>query len=138
LNSEGFGWALAMLRDGRRLSRSGWNARGQFVVLQDGYPDGIAINANTPRATGIPQGTVKKFRPYLMRSLRRMSPGIRRSRRSPKLGSPAIRSLHVPIRLSVGGQVCRRASLGLLVEAEGPHVVLALGLPERTAARASA
>jgi len=31
-----------------------------------GYPDGIAINVNTAEATGIPPGTVCKFRPYIM------------------------------------------------------------------------
>jgi Protein of unknown function (DUF2829) len=61
-----FSDALIQLRLGSRVFRSGWNGPGQFVCLQDGYPDGIAINANTARATGIGQGTVKKFRPYLM------------------------------------------------------------------------
>ena len=35
-------------------------------MLQDGYPDGIAINANTARATGLNEGAVCVFRPYLM------------------------------------------------------------------------
>jgi hypothetical protein len=61
-----FGWALANLRDGQRLAREGWNAAGQWVVLQRGYPDGIKINQNTADATGIKAGTVKIFRPYLM------------------------------------------------------------------------
>lgn len=61
-----FGAALGALRGGKRLTRTTWNAPGQFVVLQAGYPDGIAINANTAQATGIPQGTVCRFRPYLM------------------------------------------------------------------------
>lgn len=61
-----FGNALARLRAGDRLAREAWNAPGQFVALQAGYPDGIAINANTARATGIPEGTVCRFRPYLM------------------------------------------------------------------------
>lgn len=61
-----FGQALAALKSGDHIYRAGWNAAGQFVVLQAGYPDGIAINANTSRATGIPEGTVRKFRPYLM------------------------------------------------------------------------
>jgi len=37
-----------------------------FVVFQAGYPQGIAINANTAQATGIPEGTVRQFLPYLM------------------------------------------------------------------------
>jgi hypothetical protein len=37
-----------------------------FVVYQAGYPDGIPINANTAEATGLSQGAVCVFRPYLM------------------------------------------------------------------------
>lgn len=62
----GFGDALRALKDGARVSRAGWNGRGMFVVHQKGYPDGIPINANTAEATGLPQGTVCRFRPYLM------------------------------------------------------------------------
>lgn len=61
-----FSGALVALKAGGKLARAGWNAGGQYVVYQPGYPDGIAINANTAKATGIPQGTVKRFRPYLM------------------------------------------------------------------------
>lgn len=61
-----FSDALRVLKDGGRLAREGWNAGGQFVVRQAGYPDGIPINANTAAATGIEEGTVCRFRPYLM------------------------------------------------------------------------
>lgn len=61
-----FGEALKALKEGARVARSGWNGPGMFVVHQKGYPDGIPINANTAEATGIPQGTVCVFRPYLM------------------------------------------------------------------------
>lgn len=61
-----FSEALECLKAGSRLSRDGWNGKGMFVVFQPGYPDGIPINENTARATGIPQGTVCEFRPYLM------------------------------------------------------------------------
>jgi len=61
-----FSEALRHVKDGARISRTGWSGDGQFVVLQRGYPDGIPINANTAEATGIPQGTVCVFRPYLM------------------------------------------------------------------------
>jgi len=61
-----FGDALRLLRVGHRLSRAGWNGKGMFIVLQAGYPDGIPINKNTAQATGIEQGTVCRFRPYLM------------------------------------------------------------------------
>lgn len=61
-----FSEALTALKQRRRLTRDGWNAPGQFVVWQAGYPDGIPINRNTAEATGIEEGTVRKFRPYLM------------------------------------------------------------------------
>ncbi len=63
---HGFEWALTQLRQGARVSRDGWNGRDMWIVLQKGYPDGIPINQNTAEATGIPQGTVIKFLPYLM------------------------------------------------------------------------
>ena len=54
------------MRAGLKATRTGWNAPGQYVVYQPGYPDGIGINANTAAATGLPQGTLCRFRPYLM------------------------------------------------------------------------
>jgi len=61
-----FGIALEQMKRGGRIYRKSWNALGQYVVFQAGYPDGIAINQNTSDATGIPRGTVCKFRPYMM------------------------------------------------------------------------
>jgi hypothetical protein len=61
-----FGKALDQIKTGHALTRKGWNAEGQFVVYQKGYPDGIGINANTAEATGSPEGTVCRFRPWLM------------------------------------------------------------------------
>lgn len=61
-----FGQALEALKAGKKVARSGWNGRGMWLTYQKAYPDGIAINANTAEATGIPQGTVCKFLPYLM------------------------------------------------------------------------
>lgn len=61
-----FGKALEALKAGRRVARAGWNGKGMWLSYQKGYPEGIAINANTAEATGIPQGTVCRFLPYLM------------------------------------------------------------------------
>lgn len=61
-----FGVALRLLKAGFRIGRKGWNGANQWVTLQKGYPDGIAINQNTAEATGIEQGTVCVFRPYFM------------------------------------------------------------------------
>lgn len=66
---EVFGYETVLcrlkLRVNRRAQRRGWNG-GQYVIYQRGYPDGIPINKNTSEATGIPEGTVCKFRPYMM------------------------------------------------------------------------
>lgn len=61
-----FGQAIRSVRDGSRIARQGWNGKDMFVVFQRGYPEGIPINANTATATGIPEGTICTFRPYLM------------------------------------------------------------------------
>lgn len=61
-----FGQALSLVRNGEKIQREGWNGKGLYVVYQKAYPDGIPINANTAEATGIPEGTVCKFHPYLM------------------------------------------------------------------------
>lgn len=61
------GWAVTEMRHhGGKVRRAGWNGKGMYLVFQKGYPDGIPINANTAQATGIPQGTVCKFLPYVM------------------------------------------------------------------------
>lgn len=62
-----FSEALERVRiPGTRISREGWNGKGMYVVYQKAYPQGIAINANTAEATGLPEGTMASFRPYLM------------------------------------------------------------------------
>jgi uncharacterized protein DUF2829 len=61
-----FGWALKQMRFGSKVARLGWNGKGMWLVLQKGYPDGVPINKNTSEATGIPEGTVIKFLPYIM------------------------------------------------------------------------
>lgn len=66
MNGFGFGKALVELGEGRRVRRAGWNGKGMWIALQAGYPDGIPINANTAKATGLAKGTVCKFRPYIM------------------------------------------------------------------------
>lgn len=66
MGSSDFGYALQMLRAGAKLARKGWNGKGMFIVYQRAYPDGIPINKNTSEATGLPEGTVCRFLPYLM------------------------------------------------------------------------
>lgn len=61
-----FQYALKALKEGLKVSRSGWNGKNMWVVLQKAYPEGIPINQNTATAIGEPVGTVHKFLPYLM------------------------------------------------------------------------
>ena len=58
--------ALASLKSGAKIERAGWNGRGMFIFLQKGYPNGIPINKNTAEATGLEEGTVCRFLPYIM------------------------------------------------------------------------
>jgi hypothetical protein len=64
-----FGWALSMLKAGRRVRRRAWDRANEdgYVAYLPGYPEGIPINPNTATATGLPVGTTCRFRPYLMR-----------------------------------------------------------------------
>ncbi|MFE6739755.1 DUF2829 domain-containing protein [Streptomyces tubercidicus] len=62
-----FSEALTALKLGYRAFRQDWKGTAQFVVYQRGYPEGIPINGNTAEATGIPEGTVCRFQPYLMK-----------------------------------------------------------------------
>lgn len=66
MHPSDFSWALAALKNGEKICRSGWNGKGMWLVYQKGYPRGIPINANTAEATGLPEGTLCMFRPYIL------------------------------------------------------------------------
>ncbi|MGL4583395.1 MAG: DUF2829 domain-containing protein [Flavobacterium sp.] len=59
-----FGQALELLKQGKKVSRSGWNGTGMFAVLQKGYPEGIPCNKKTADAWGLKEGDLFKVRPY--------------------------------------------------------------------------
>ena len=61
-----FSWALVAVKKGAKIQRLGWNGKEMWLVHQAGYPDGISINKNTSKATGIPEGDTAYFLPYLM------------------------------------------------------------------------
>jgi len=62
-----FETALSKLKyDNAKVQRKGWNGKDMWISLQKAYPEGIPINKNTAEATGIPEGTICKFLPYLM------------------------------------------------------------------------
>lgn len=60
-----FGRAIEELKNGKRLTRRGWNRKGMFIVYQKGYPNGIPCNKQTAEAYGYEEGTLFKCRPYI-------------------------------------------------------------------------
>lgn len=37
--SENFGWAIAQMKDGRKVARKGWNGKGMWIALGKGQVD---------------------------------------------------------------------------------------------------
>ena len=64
-----FGEALELVKSGKKIFRTGWNAKGGkdgiFVVYQKGYPDGIHCNKQTAEAWGLSEGDLFRCEPYL-------------------------------------------------------------------------
>jgi len=60
-----FGEALRLLKQGKKVARKGWNGKGQFVVYQKGYPNGIPCNKQTAEAWGMKEGDLFRCEPYL-------------------------------------------------------------------------
>lgn len=57
-----FSWALAELKAGRRLRRSGWNGKGMCVFLVNGS----TFQVNRPPLLGIyPEGTTVTYQPHI-------------------------------------------------------------------------
>lgn len=71
----GFADALRAVQAGAHVARVSW-APGEYVTAQAGYPDGIAVNENTSRATGLEVGTTAVFLPYLLRRLAPRPAGV--------------------------------------------------------------
>lgn len=61
-----FGDAVRALKSGERVSRTGWNGKGMWLALKPGHPDGAPITSSTALATGIREGTVCRFLPYIV------------------------------------------------------------------------
>lgn len=64
-NGMPFGLAIEAAKKGKRISRTGWNGKGMFVVYQKGYPQGIPCNEQTAKAWGMEQGELFRCEPYL-------------------------------------------------------------------------
>lgn len=58
-----FSWALAMLKDGLRVRRKGWNGKGLCVAMQQGYSEVLA-NPHTVQAFDLEEGDIVEVKPY--------------------------------------------------------------------------
>ena len=65
IDGMNFGLAVEAAKQGKKITRRGWNGKGMWVIYRSGYPKGIPCNKNTADAVGIPEGTLFKVRPYL-------------------------------------------------------------------------
>lgn len=61
-----FSLALLYLKQGRRVQRVGWNGKGMYVCLQDGYPKGGSHQREHSQSNRLARGTICKFLPYLL------------------------------------------------------------------------
>ena len=66
MENKDFGWALIKLKEGKKVSRSGWNGKGMWLVLQKGYPEGVPCNKNSAEAYGKQEGEIIKVLPYIV------------------------------------------------------------------------
>lgn len=64
-NGMTFGLAIEAAKLGKKISRTGWNGKGLFVVYQKGYPQGIPCNKQSAEAWGLHEGDLFKCNPYL-------------------------------------------------------------------------
>lgn len=60
-----FEQVLPLIKKGEKAFRLNWNGKGQYVVMQKGYPDGIPCNKQTAEAWGLKEGDLFKLNPYL-------------------------------------------------------------------------
>lgn len=62
MSETDFGWALLALKQGKRVSREGWNGKGMFLFLVPGSH----FKVNRPQLLGIyPEGTGIDYRPHI-------------------------------------------------------------------------
>lgn len=60
-----FGQALAALKEGKRVSRYGWNGKEMFLILVPGSQN-LVVNEGRPlAAAGIPVGTKFNYLPHI-------------------------------------------------------------------------
>jgi hypothetical protein len=61
-----FSTALDCVKGGQKISRDGWNGRGMYVVLMQGYPKGVTANKETQAVHNLKEGEKIEIQPYLV------------------------------------------------------------------------
>ena len=61
-----FADVLKDMKVGNHYERKGWNGRGMFITIQEGYPEGVKCNKNSSEAYGVKLGSIIQVRPYLV------------------------------------------------------------------------
>lgn len=59
-----FGKAVRFAKQGKKIARKGWNGKGMYAVLMNGYPNGVPANKETAKKHGIDEGQLIAIRPY--------------------------------------------------------------------------
>jgi len=62
--NENFGTAIQYLKSGRKVARRGWNGNGMYLVIMDGYPNGVPANIETQQKHNLDAGELVYLRPY--------------------------------------------------------------------------
>jgi hypothetical protein len=62
MNEQDFGWALSQIKQGKKVTRKGWNGKDMFLFLVPGS----TFNVNRAPLLGIyPEGTEISYRPHI-------------------------------------------------------------------------
>ena len=65
VNSMTFGEAVQAMKAGQKVCRAGWNGKGMYVVLMEGYPNGVPASKETAIKHNISPGDIVRIRPYM-------------------------------------------------------------------------
>ena len=60
-----FGEAIEALKQGKKVAREGWNGKGMYIVLMEGYPS-ILANDITREKHNLLEGAMVTVNPYLV------------------------------------------------------------------------
>lgn len=71
MNSNGIGWAIEQMREGRKVRRAGWNGKGMWIVLMPALSlppfscqaPGAKVNDRTAKHIGV--DTPLESQPYI-------------------------------------------------------------------------